>query len=154
MAFWNKTKEELKVIPSPAELVIEPETENKKKRRGQPQDRTKLTRNKVVQIRMTEDEVGKLKSAAAAANMTLADFVIAGVDQDRQIVLPGGLEIRKELFHEGKNLNQAVYLAHVARKEGRPVDLQIIMDAVTKVENNLDRLAELIENWHINLSKD
>lgn len=38
-----------------------------KKRRGKPQDRSKLTRNKMVQIRMTEKEVSRLKEAAAAA---------------------------------------------------------------------------------------
>ena len=35
-----------------------------KKRRGKPQDRSKLTRNKIVQIRMTEEEVSRLKEAA------------------------------------------------------------------------------------------
>lgn len=148
--------EEKKLPPEPADTTpVEPvleEEESKKKRRGKPQDFSKLTRNKTVQIRMTEEEVARLKEAAKAADMTLADFVLSGVDQKRFVALPGGLEIRKELFREGKNLNQALYLAHLARKEGRPADLQSIMDAVAKVEDNLDRLAVLIETWHINLS--
>jgi len=173
MAAWNpfaKKKEEPevtpvqpKVTPEKKQLPSEPEAavpvepvleeeESKKKRRGKPQDFSKLTRNKTVQIRMTEEEVARLKEAAKAADMTLADFVLSGVDQKRFVALPGGLEIRKELFREGKNLNQALYLAHLARKEGRPADLQSIMDAVAKVEDNLDRLAVLIETWHIDLS--
>ena len=151
------TPEKEKQLPpeSPAAAPVEPvleEEESKKKRRGKPQDFSKLTRNKTVQIRMTEEEVARLKEAAKAADMTLADFVLSGVDQKRFVALPGGLEIRKELFREGKNLNQALYLAHLARKEGRPADLQSIMDAVAKVEDNLDRLAVLIETWHIDLS--
>ena len=150
------TPEEKQLPPEPAAAaparpVLE-EEESKKKRRGKPQDFSKLTRNKTVQIRMTEEEVTRLKEAAAAADMTLADYVLAGVDQSRLVILPGGLEIRKELFHEGRNLNQALYLAHAARKEGRPADLQSIMEAVAKVEDNLDRLAVLIETWHIDLS--
>lgn len=137
-------------ITAPVEPVIE--DDGKKKTKRKPQDFSKLTRNKTVQIRMTEDEVSRLKEAAKNADMTLADFVLAGVDQKRFIALPGGLEIRKELFREGNNLNQALHLAHLARQEGRSVDYQTIMEAVLKVEDNLDRLAVLIETWHIDLS--
>lgn len=150
------TPEEKALPPEPAvELPDYPvleEEKSKKKRRGKPQDFSKLTRNKIVQIRMTEEEVARLKGAASAADMTLADFVLAGVDQSRLVVLPGGLAIRKELFRVGLNLNQALRLAHAARKEGRTADMKSVLEAVAEVEDTLDRLAVLIETWHIDLS--
>lgn len=175
MAFWNKKKTEPEVTPAPRKVApapqpaqpvavepvkpapvapVEPEqTEQKKKRRGKPQDYTKLTRNSQVKIRLTEDEVAKLKSAAAAANMSMADFIMAGIDQERRIVLPGGGKIRTELYREGKNLNQALMLCHKAMREGQQPDIASVMAAVAKVEQNLDRLAELIGNWDIDISQ-
>lgn len=171
MAFWKPKKtaepgtavDQPAQIPTPAPAIVTPEAQQqpaelvpgkKKKRRGKPQDMSRLTRNKVVQIRMTEQEVAELKEAAAAANMTLADFVMAGIHQSRRIVIPGALEIRKELFREGRNLNQAVRLANAAKREGRPADLQSIQAAAAKVQDNLDRLAELLIKWDVDLTEE
>lgn len=174
MAAWNpfaKKKDTPEVTPAPPIVTTEkkqpqaesaaaapaepaPETEKKKKRRGKPQDRSKLTRNKVVQIRMTEEEVTELKSAAAAADMSMADYVMAGVHESRRIVVPGAVEIRKELIREGRNLNYALMLANTARKEGRPADMQSIQAAVAKVEDNLDQLTELLLKWDAELTEE
>lgn len=177
MALWNRKKEPEPHVPevTPAPAVTpeekqpqavpaaetsapaEPaqdENSKKKKRRGKPQDRSKLTRNRVVQIRMTEEEVTELKSAAAAAGMSLADYVMAGVHQSRVIRIPGAAKIRTELIREGRNLNQALYLAFMARKEGRPADLQSIKAVMVKVEDNLDRLTELILKWDADITEE
>lgn len=174
MAAWNpfaKKKDTPEVTPAPpivtpeekqpqaepaAAAPAEPaqETEKKKKRRGKPQDRSRLTRNKVVQIRLTEEEVAELKAAASADGMSMADFVMAGVHESRRIVVPGAVEIRKELLREGRNLNYALMLANTARKEGRPADLQSIQAAVAKVESNLDQLAELLMKWDADLTAE
>lgn len=177
MAFWNRKKEPEphapEVTPAPAvtpeekqpqavpaaeiPAPTEPaqdENSKKKKRRGKPQDFSKLTRNSQVKIRLTEEEVTELKSAAAAAGMSLADFVMAGVHQSRRIVVPGAIDLRKELLREGNNLNQALVLAYTARREGKPADLQSIQEAVAKVEDNLDRLAELLIKWDADLTEE
>lgn len=177
MAFWNRKKEPEphapEVTPAPAvtpeekqpqavpaaetPAPAEPaqdENSKKKKRRGKPQDRSKLTRNRVVQIRMTEEEVTELKSAAAAAGMSLADYVMAGVHQSRVIKIPGAVQIRSELIREGRNLNYALMLANTARKEGKPADLQSIQAAVAKVEDNLDRLTELLLKWDADITEE
>lgn len=167
MAFWKKKKTEPEATPEirevasdlqpeqtvEAELISPDPAKKKRKRRGKPQDYSKLTRNSQVKIRLTKDEVAKLKSAAAAANMSMADFVIAGIDQERRIVLPGGGQIRTELFREGKNLNQALMLCHIAIREGQQPDIAAVTAAAAKVEQNLDRLTELIGNWEIDISQ-
>lgn len=171
MALWKSKKtaepgtaaDKPAQLPTPAPAIVAQEAKQlpaesvpgkKKKRRGKPQDCSRLTRNSQVKIRLTEQEVAELKEAAAAANMTLADFVMAGIHQSRRIVIPGALEIRKELFREGRNLNQAVRLAHAARKEGRPADMQSVQAAAAKVQDNLDRLAELLIKWDVDLIEE
>lgn len=126
--------------------------EKKRKRRGKPQDRTKLTRNRVVQIRLTEDEVTKLKAAAAAEQMTLADFVMAGLGEPRRIVLPGGGQIWSELLKEGRNLNQALAVCHLAMKDGKPLDLQQLQDAAARVTETQTRFRELVAKWDLDIS--
>lgn len=127
--------------------------EKKRKRRGKPQDRTKLTRNRVVQIRLTEDEVTKLKAAAAAEHMTLADFVMAGLGEPRRIVLPGGGQIWSELVKEGRNLNQALGLCHIAMRDGTPLDLQKLQDAAAQLTETQARLRELVTKWDLEISE-
>lgn len=178
MAFWNRKKEpasqdpEVTPVPAvppeerqpqasppaaaesaPAEPAQEQE-EEKKKRRGKPQDDARRTRNCQVKLRLTEEESAELKSAAAAAGMSLADYVMAGVHQSRVIRIPGAAQIRTELIREGRNLNQALYLAFTARKEGRPADLQSIKTVMAKVEDNLDRLTELILKWDADITEE
>jgi predicted DNA binding CopG/RHH family protein len=133
---------------------LTPQKAKKKKRRGKPQDRSRLTRNKVVQLRLTEAEVATLKSAAAAAGMSMADYVMAGVHESRRIVMAGAIDLRTEMLREGNNLNQALMLAYAARKEGRPADMERIQAAVAKVESNLDRMAELQEKWDADLTEE
>ena len=176
MAFWNRKKEPEphapEVIPAPAvtpeekqpqavpaaedPAPAEParEQEEKKKRRGKPQDETRRTRNSQVKLRLTEEEAAELKSAAAAAGMSMADYVMAGVHQSRVIKIPGAVQIRSELIREGRNLNYALMLANTARKEGKPADLQSIQAAAAKVEDNLDRLTELLLKWDADITEE
>ena len=173
MAFWNRKKEPEphapEVTPAPAvtpeekqpqatpaaEAPAEPAPEiEKKNRRGKPQDDTRRTRNTQVKLRLTEEETAELKSAAAAAGMSMADYVMAGVHQSRVIKIPGAVQIRTELIREGRNLNYALMLANTARKEGRPADWQSIQAAVAKVEDNLARLTELLLKWDADITEE
>lgn len=125
-----------------------------KKRRGKPQDYSKLKRNSQVKIRLTEEEVRRLKAAAADADMSMADYIMAGIDQSRRIVVTGAPELRKEVFRVGKNLNQSLMLAYTARKEGQPVDLQNLEKAAAKAEDVLEQLVELLIKWDAVLEKE
>ena len=150
VALEEKQLQAQPAVAAPAEPA---QTEKKKSRRGKPQDRSKLTRDKMVQIRLTGEEVAELKAAATADGMSMADYIMAGVHESRRIVVPGAIDLRKELLREGNNLNQALILAYAARKEGRPADLQSIQAAVAKVEDNLDQMAELLMKWDVDLTQ-
>lgn len=123
------------------------------KKRTNPQDDTKRRRNSQVKIRLSEEEVAELKMSAASTGMSMADFIMAGARDRIVVTLPGAVELRKEMIAEGRNLNQALYIAYTERKQGRPADLQAIQKATKKVEENLDRLAELILKWDIDLTE-
>ena len=125
---------------------------SKKKRRGKPQDRSKLRRNSQVQIRLTEEEVAELKAAAAQSGMSLADFVMAGIHQTRCVIVPEAGRLRTELLYIGRNLNQALKLAYIARKEGRRIDFESIVRAVMRVEESVDLLCEWIQKWDAKLT--
>lgn len=173
MAFWNRKKDADQPTPevTPAPPIVTPEekqpqaepaaaapaepaqTEKKRKRRGQPQDFSKLTRNSQVKIRLTEEEVSRLKAAAAEQHMSLADFVMAGVSEPKRIVIPGGGQIRTELFRQGKNLNYALMLCNTAIKQGQRPDLQAVTEAAAKVSQAADQLAELVLKWDAEISE-
>lgn len=140
----------------PEDPPAEPDlkTEKKRKRRGKPQDRTRLTRNKVAQIRLTEDEVTELKAAAAAADMSIADYIMAGVNKSRRITLPGGGQILHELNKEGNNLNQAVMICHAAVKDGREPDIAALQQAAERIEQAAQDLIDLQRRWEIEMSKE
>lgn len=135
-------------------LMPEQKTEKKRKKRSKPQDRTRLTRNKVVQIRLTEDEVTELKAAAGAAGMSMADYIMAGVNKSRRITLPGGGQILHELNKEGNNLNQAVMICHAAAKDGREPDITALLQAAERIEQAAQDLIDLQRRWEIEMSKE
>ena len=135
-------------------LMPEQKTEKKRKKRSKPQDRTRLTRNKVVQIRLTEDEVAELKAAAGAADMSMADYIMAGLNQSRRITLPGGGQILHELNKEGNNLNQAVMICHAAVKEEREPDITALLQAAERIEQAAQDLIDLQRRWDIEMSKE
>ena len=86
--------------------------------------------------------------------MSMADYIMAGIDQSRRIVVTGAPELRKEVFRVGKNLNQSLMLAYTARKEGQPVDLQNLEKAAAKAEDVLEQLVELLIKWDAVLEKE
>lgn len=147
------TPEEKQPQTEPAAAAPAKPAQETKKRRGKPQDRSRLTRNKVVQIRLTEDEVIQLKAAAAAQNMSLADFVMAGISEPKKIVIPGGSQIRTELFRQGKNLNFAVMLCGSAIKQGQRPDLQAVTEAASSVRHAVNQLGELVSKWDAEISE-
>lgn len=150
MAIWKQknNQKQQKMIPA-AEMV--PVTQGGTRRR-KPQDRTRLTRNHQVQIRLTEQEKITLKSVARKSEMSLADFVLAGVHQSRRIVVPGAGELRAEVLRVGKNLNQALKLAHCARKEGYRIDVTSIQTATEKAEEVIDKMNNFISKWDVYLT--
>ena len=125
-----------------------------KKRRGKPQDRSKLTRNRVVQIRMTEEEISRLKEAAAAAGMSMADFISTGIEQRRVIKVPGAAKLRLELVRCHYNLNQANRLGNTAKKEGKSVDMGSIQEASKKLGDVLDQIDGFIRKWDADITEE
>lgn len=121
-------------------------------KRRKPQDRSRLTRNSQVQIRLTEGEVSTLKAAAKENDMTLADFVMSGIHQRRRIVVPGATALRVELVRIGNNLNQALRLAYVQQKERHDVDIKSIETASNQVEEVLEKLQDWIATWDVYLA--
>lgn len=125
-----------------------------KKRRNIPQDDTRRTRASQVKIRLTEEEVIELKAAASEARMSMADYIMAGVHDSRRIVVPGAIDLRKELIVEGRNLNQAMVAAYAAKKEGQTVDIKAIESAARRVESGLGKLDALLIKWDAELTKE
>ena len=121
-------------------------------KRRKPQDRSRLTRNSQVQIRLTEEEVSTLKAAAKENDMTLADFVMSGIHQRRRIVVPGAAELRAELIRVGNNLNQALKLAYIQQKRLHDVDIKSIEIASNQVEDFLEKLQDWIATWDVYLA--
>ena len=125
-----------------------------KKRRGKPQDRSKLTRNKVVQIRMTEEEVSRLKEAAATADMSMADYILAGIEQRRVIKIPGAAKLRLEVIRCRHNLIQTNRLGNTANKEGTPVDMGSILETSKKIGDVLDQIDGFIRKWDADITEE
>lgn len=141
---FRKTKNE--------KTELSAEMESTPKKRKKPQDRSKLTRNSQVQIRLTEEEVFALKTAAKENDMSLADFVMSGINQTRRIVVPGAGELRAEIIRVGNNLNQAVRIAHILRKEGKAVDAIGIELSADRAVDVLDELHIWLEKWDVDLA--
>lgn len=105
-----------------------------------------------MQIRLTTEEVAALKSAARENDMTLADFVMSGVNQTRRIVVPGAGDLRAEVIHVGNNLNQALKLAYIMRKEGKVIDAVSIEISADRAEEVLDNLQNWLNKWDVDLT--
>ncbi len=135
-------------------MIEQGQTVKTKKRRGKPQDRSKLTRNKAVQIRMTAEEVSRLKEAAAAAGMSMVDFVMAGIEQRRVIKVPGAAKLRLELVRCHYDLNQANRLGNAAQKEGTPVDMGSILEASKKLVDVLGMIDDIVKKWDADITEE
>lgn len=125
---------------------------NQQTKRRKPQDKSKLTRNSQVQIRLTKEEVTALKAAAKVNDMSLADFVMSAVHQARRIVVPGAAELRLEIIQIGNNLNQAVRLAHTLQREGNVIDAVSIELSADRAVDVLDELHSWLTKWDVDLT--
>lgn len=150
MLFGKDEKTKNSPITMDDDKTLQKEAHPSKRRK--PQDRSKLTRNSQVQIRLTEEEVATLKKAARENNMTLADFVMSGVSQTRRIVVPGAGDLRAEIIRVGNNLNQALRLAYIMRKEGKVIDVVSIEISADRAEEVLDKLQNWLNKWGADLT--
>ena len=116
-------------------------------KRRKPQDRSKLTRNSQVQIRLTGEEVSALKAAAKENDMTLADFVMSGIHQRRRVVVPGATRLREALIRVGNNLNQVLKIAYIQQNEWQNVDVKSIETAAIQVKEVLEKLQDWLTMW-------
>ena len=121
-------------------------------KRRKPQDRSRLTRNSQVQIRLTKMEVATLKAAVKENDMTLADFVMSSIHQRRRIVVPGAGELRAELIRVGTNLNQVLKLAYIMREERKAIDIVSIEHAANQVADSLEKLNTWLTMWDVYLT--
>lgn len=150
MAVWDR----LKTTPNPVVEQSLAQMDTSKKRRGKPQDRSKLVRNKVVQIRMTEEEVSRLKEAAAAAGMSMASFIMAGIEQSRVVKIPGAARLRLELVRCHYNLNQANKLCNTAKKEGKSIDMESVLEASQRLSDVLGKVDNIIQKWDADITEE
>lgn len=150
MLFGKRMKTKAEAIAMIEEKPSQKETHTTKRRK--PQDRSRLTRNSQVQIRLTKEEVSVLKTAARENDMSLADFVMSGVHQTRRIVVPGAAELRSGIIRTGNNLNQAVRLAHTLKREGRVIDAVSIELSADRVVDILDELHSWLTKWDVDLT--
>lgn len=146
-----------RLMPQKGENVMlkkckETQAEKQPTKRRKPQDRSKLTRNSQVQIRLTEAEVARLKAAAQENDMTLADFVMSSIHQRRRIVVPGAGELRAELIRVGINLNQALKFAYIMREERNAVDIVSIEHTSNQVADTLEKLNAWLTMWDVYLA--
>lgn len=150
MLFGKRMKTKAETIAMIEEKLSQKETHTTKRRK--PQDRSRLTRNSQVQIRLTKEEVSVLKTAARENDMSLADFVMSGVYQARRIVVPGAAELRSGIIRTGNNLNQAVRLAHILKREGKAIDAVSIELSADRAVDVLDELHSWLTKWDVDLT--
>jgi hypothetical protein len=72
-------------------------------------------RNIQTNIRMTEDEIKKIKKKAKSANMTFSNYIIASALNNEVIVIDGIKDFTHQLSKVGTNLNQLTMLCHQGR---------------------------------------
>ena len=72
-------------------------------------------RNIQTNIRMTEDEIKKIKKKAKSVNMTFSNYVIASALNNEVIVIDGIKDFTHQLSKVGTNLNQLTMLCHQGR---------------------------------------
>lgn len=72
-------------------------------------------RNIQTNIRMTEDEIIKIKKKAKLANMTFSNYVILTALNNEVIVIDGIKDFTHQLSKVGTNLNQLTMLCHQGR---------------------------------------
>lgn len=69
-------------------------------------------RNIQTNIRMTEDEINKIKKKAKLTNMTFSNYVISSALNNEVIVIDGIKDFTHQLSKVGTNLNQLTMLCH------------------------------------------
>lgn len=69
-------------------------------------------RNLQTNIRMTENEMERIKKKAKSANMTFSNYVITSALNNEIIVIDGIKDFTHQLSKVGTNLNQLTMLCH------------------------------------------
>ncbi len=69
-------------------------------------------RNLQTNIRMTENEMERIKKKAKSANMTFSNYVITSALNNEIIVIDGIKDFTHQLSKIGTNLNQLTMLCH------------------------------------------
>lgn len=153
----KKNLADQETVTTSAPVLNQPPAEQKpktKRKRKTPQNESRRTRNSQVKIRLTVDEVDRLKNAAADAGLSMADFIMHGVDQWPVVKVPDAALIRANLFRCGANLNQAVRLGNKANREGRQVDLDSIKKAAGNLDDAISRFDALLTKWDAVVSRE
>lgn len=94
------------------------------------------TKNKKIEIRVTEEDLNKIKLKSQKAKMTVSEYVRKSTLEKENIIIIDNLpEMIKELNGVAKNLNQQTMLAH------KGIINKIELDNIRSV------IAELNELW-------
>ena len=94
-------------------------------------------RNKILNIRLTEDELRSVKAMQAATNLNMRDFIWECLKKKPMVIKPNGDKIVIQLKYIGNNLNQLT----------RKVNSGQIRDCSTELEKIYKKIEEMEEEW-------
>lgn len=84
---------------------------------------------------MTEEEYEQVMVKAKENQMSLSKYVRKSILQDKIVVVPGMIELTKQIAKIGNNLNQLTMLAHQGNI--KEIDLFSTKDAIMSVVKEL-----------------
>lgn len=98
----------------------------------------RIVRRKRIYIRVTDEEYKLIVSKAKNNNLSISEYTRKILLEDRVVIVPGVIELAKQVSKVGTNLNQLTVLAHQGRI--KEVDLFPTKDALQQVLKEIKKL--------------
>ena len=86
--------------------------------------------------------------------MSMASFIMAGLEQSRVVKIPGVAKLRMELIRCNYSLHQANKLGNTANKEGNPVDMESVLERSKKLGDVLDKIDSFVIKWDADITEE
>lgn len=100
------------------------------------------TKNKKIEIRVTEEDLNKIKLKSQKAKMTISEYVRKSTLEKENIIIIDNLsEMIKELNGVAKNLNQQTILAH--KGTINKIQLKDIENVIAELNNLWTKIYEM-----------
>lgn len=99
-----------------------------------------MSKDKKINIRLTEQEKNLIEKKASKCNMTITKFILSSCLKDKIVIINGLDKVDSELRRIGNNINQLTKLAN----EGaiKTIDLKEIRMEVINIWQLLKQLAQ------------